>query len=428
MGLIDEITTVRFSGRHRLREIMVIAEVLEDPVRARLLVDGVERERQDLPARFELGDGAAVEVSAKGRTITDCAVVADGRRTQLTLAPDSLVRRYLRIADGHPAAEIARGIVFFVVIPILLVAGLARLINISLLERPLSAIGVSQPVDLPWAASWWFVPVAVVLLVLLGAEEDLRKAYRRFLAPVSGLAPASMAGPARAPAAGTSDGLATSSSSREPDAWDHRLDQWGRKVANFSRARFAGRHAGQELSVVFDFFDEPTHVRLLVDGEDRGNRSVPASFDLGDGAQLEANATQWAVLECAVVAGGIRTRLMSLDDQIERVHHRFFDAHPVIETVVRSVGAVVIVAAAILGAIDIYNLVLQWDVLRDLPLVGWLPRSIDLPIGLSWWQALLILGIPAIFEFDHDVRRSNRVFGPESKTISQVADRTPSAP
>ncbi len=60
MEPVDEITTVRFNGVHRLREITIIADVLEDPVRARLLEDGVERGRQDLPARFNLADGAAV--------------------------------------------------------------------------------------------------------------------------------------------------------------------------------------------------------------------------------------------------------------------------------------------------------------------------------------------------------------------------------
>lgn len=54
MELIDEITTVRFSGRQRLHEITVIAEVLEDPVRARLLVNGIERKRKNLPARFDI--------------------------------------------------------------------------------------------------------------------------------------------------------------------------------------------------------------------------------------------------------------------------------------------------------------------------------------------------------------------------------------
>lgn len=422
VGLIDEITTVRFSGRYRLREITVIAEVLEDPVRAKLLVDGVERERQDLPARFDLEDGAAVEVTAKGRTITDCAIVAGGRRIRLALASDSLTRRYLQIADGHPIGEITRGVVFFVVIPILLVAGLARLINVSLLERPLSAIGVSQPVDLPWPASWWFIPVAVVLLFLLGAEEDLRKVYLRFLTATTEPAIPPVTQP-MAQVSGTSSPLAATSSDREPGEWEQRLDRWGGKVEDFTRARFVGRHAGQELSVVFDFFAEPTHARLLVDGKDRGNRGVPATFDLDHGAQLEANATKWAVLECAVVAGGVRTRLTPLDDQIERFHHRFFDAHPVVETIVRSVGGLVILAAVILGAIDIYNLILHWDLIQDLPLIHRLPQSIDLPVGLSWWQALLVLVVPAVFEFDRDVRRSNTVFGPESKPTNQIPDR-----
>ncbi len=79
--------------------------------------------------------------------------------------------------------------------------------------------------------------------------------------------------------------------------------------------------------------------------------------------------------------------------------------------------------AAILGAIDIYNLVLHWEILRDLPLTGRLPRSIDLPIRLSWWQALLISVVPAVFEFDRDVRRTNKVFRPKVETTSQIPGR-----
>ncbi len=418
MGFIDDITTVRFSGRHSLRDMTVIAEVLEDPVRARLLIDGAERDRQDLPARFDLGDGAAVEVAAKGRTVTDCAVIDEDQRTSLALAPDSLARRYLRISDETAIGEIVRGIVFFVVIPVLFIAGLARLINVSALERPLSAIGVSQPVDLPWPASWWFVPLAVGLLFLLGVEEDIRKAYRHFLTATS----EPLASPVTGPVASTTTPLAASAPAREPDAWKRRFDRWGKTVEDITTSRFAGRHAGHALSVVFDFFDEPTHARLLIDGEDRGNKGVPATFDLGDGAKLDANATQRAVLECAVVAGGIRTRLTPLDDQTERFHHRFFDAHPVIEAIVRTVGIIVIVGAAILGAIDIYNLILHWDVLRDLPLNGWLPESIDLPIGLTWWQALLVSILPAVFAFDRDVRRSNEVFRPDTNPTEPTGE------
>jgi len=413
---IDEITTVRFTGRDRLRDITVIAEVLEDPVRARLLIDGVERDRQDLPARFDLGAGAVVEVAAKGRTVNDCAIVAGGQRTSLTLAPDSLARRYFHVNDDTALGEVVRGVVFVVIIPILFIAGLARLINVPALERPLSAIGVSQPVDLPWQASWWFIPLAVALLFLLGAEEDIRKAYRRFLTATT----ESVVLPATGSVAGTSVPLAASSPAREPDGWEQRFDRWGKAVEGITKSRFAGRHAGHELSVVFEFIDEPTHARLLVDGEDRGNKGVPATFDLGDGAKLEADATQWAVLECAVVVGGVRTRLTPLDDQTERIHHRFFDAHPVVETVVRTVGGIVIVVAAILGVIDIYNLVLHWDVLRDLSLIARLPRSIDLPIGLAWWQALLVSVIPAVFEFDRDVRRSNTVFRPDANPTDPV--------
>ena len=197
-------------------------------------------------------------------------------------------------------------------------------------------------------------------------------------------------------------------------------------IDEITTVQFSGRHGGHGLSVVFDFFDEPTHARLLIDGEDRGNKGVPATFDLGEGAKLDANATQWAVLECAVVAGGIRTRLTPLDDRTERFHHRFSDAHSVFEAIVQTVGIVVIVVAAILGAIDIANIILHWDVVRGLPLIGWLPESIDLPIGLTWWQALLVSVIPAVFPFDRDVRRSNEVFQPDinlTEPAGKVAGR-----
>ena len=107
--------------------------------------------------------------------------------------------------------------------------------------------------------------------------------------------------------------------------------------------------------MVFDFFDEPTHARLLVDGEDRGNRGVPATFDLGDGATLEADATGWAVTECALVAGGQRTRLTPLDDQVESRLGRFWSANPRLEPAVRVVGGAVIAVAAVLGLIDLSN-------------------------------------------------------------------------
>ena len=181
MRFIDEITTIRFAGRFRSCDIAVVAEVLEDPIRARLILDGTERDRQPLPSRFDLGDAAAVEVAASGRTVTDCAIVADGRRTSLTLAPDSLARRYLRFADEQPAARVGRVLLGWVVVPVLFLLGLSRLLNAAFLERPLSAIGVTQPVDLPLGAAWWYLPLAIALLLLLGAEATLRTSYRRFL-------------------------------------------------------------------------------------------------------------------------------------------------------------------------------------------------------------------------------------------------------
>jgi hypothetical protein len=130
------------------------------------------------------------------------------------------------------------------------------------------------------------------------------------------------------------------------------------------------------------------------------------------------------------VAGNQRTRLVPVDAATERAHDRFFAAHPVLEGMVRTVGGVVILLAGALGVIDLYNLAFRIggrivdnaDIPTDLPVVsqviGWLPHTIDLPIGLEWWQALLISAIPALFEFDRDVRRSNQVFGPGTREPS----------
>ena len=149
--------------------------------------------------------------------------------------------------------------------------------------------------------------------------------------------------------------------------------------------------------MVFDFFDEPTHARLRVDGEDCGNRGVPARFDLGDDTTLEADATDWAVTECAVVAGGQRTRLTPLDNQLESRLGRFWSNHLLLEPVVRVVGGAVIVVAGVLGLIDLYNQAIGWDILDWLTSRVTLLRPIDLPIGLAWWQALLVSVLPIAF-------------------------------
>lgn len=414
MSFIDEITTVRFAGRFRARDIAVVAEILEDPVRARLLVDGTERDRRNLPARFDLGDDASVEVAASGRTITDCAIVWEGQRTTLTLAPDSLTRRYLRFADGQLAARVAHGLLGWVVVPVLFLLGLSRLLNLAILERPLSVIGVSQPVDLPFGAAWWYVPLAIGLLVLLDADEKLRERYRRFLVATTE--------PVRAQPATSAPDPAPLAHAGPTAEWDARFDRWGSKVASFTQSRFTGQHAGHALSVVFDFFDEPTHVRLLVDGEDRGNRGVPARFDLGDGATLEADATSWAVLECAVVVGDQRTYLRPLDNHVESRLDQFWSTHPRLEPVVRVVGGVVILVAAVLGVIDFYNLAVGWGILDWLTSRVTLLQPINLPIGLAWWQALLVSVLPIAFEFDRDVRRSNKVFRPEANPPGPAGD------
>lgn len=413
MTFIDEITTVRFAGRFQARDITVVAEVLEDPVQARLLVDGTERDRGNLPARFDLGDGAVVEVAASGGTITDCAVVEEGQRTTLTLAPDSLTRRYLRFTDGQLAARVAQGLLGWVVVPVLFLLGLSRLLNVAILERPLSVIGVSQPVDLPFGAAWWYIPLAIGLLVLLDAEEKLRQRYRRFLVATTE--------PVRAQPATSAPDPASLDHAGPTDEWDARFDRWGSKVTAVTQSRFTGRHAAQDLSVVFDFFDEPTRARLLVDGEDRGNRGVPARFDLGDGATLEADATNWAVLECAVV-GDQRTRLRPVDNQVESRLDQFWSTHPRLEPVVRVIGGVVIVVAAVLGVIDFYNQAVGWGILDWLTSRVTLLQPIKLPIGLAWWQALLVSVLPIAFEFDRDVRRSNKVFRPEANPPGPAGD------
>ena len=232
MSFIDEITTVRFAGRFRSSAITVIAEVLEDPVRARLIRDGTERDRRALPARFELGDGTAVEVTASGRTITDCAIIADGQRTSLTLAPDSLARRYLRVADGQPAARLIQGLLGWVVVPVVFLLGLSRLLDVPILERPLSAIGVSQPIDPPLGAAWWYVPLAIGLLLLLDAEAKLRASYRRFLSATTE--------PARTRSAKATPAPSALSPTRPKAGWETRFDRWGSTVAAVTQSRFVG--------------------------------------------------------------------------------------------------------------------------------------------------------------------------------------------
>ena len=422
MGLVESIEKTHFIGSHRGQALDVTVDIFESPSRVWLTINGVRRERQDVPARFELGDGAHLRVDGKGMAVSECAIIEGDTRTGLELAPDSGIRRYVGWADVAPVAGAIRNGVFFVVIPVSALLGLAAFLNAGFLAGPLDAIGVSQPVDLPFPSSGWYIALAVGLLVGLGFEEDTRKAWRRHLAPSRQRV--SPAVDATVPATGTV-------ASGEKPAWGARLDHLGRKLdegwSATTTSRFTGRHAGRRVEVVFDYFDEPTHARLLVDGEDRGNKGVPARFDLGDGATLEAEATQWAVTECAIVTGDQRQRLQPVNAQVERWHDRYFTRHPRVETVVSTIGSVVIAVAGVLGLIDLYNTIMEvggrilGTLLDRTPLpdpipvistiVDWIPDRIDLPIGLTWWQAILIAAIPALFAFDRDVRRSNRRFG-----------------
>ncbi|HEV2529634.1 MAG TPA: hypothetical protein VGT61_14395 [Thermomicrobiales bacterium] len=441
VGFIESIEKTRFVGSHRGRALEVTVDIFESPMRVWLAIDGVRGERQDVPAQFDLGDGAVLSVEGKGVSISECAIVEDDVRTGLELAPDSGIRRYVRWADTKPLAGVVRNGVFFVAIPVLVLLAFSGLLLAPFMAGPLDAIGLGQPDDLPWPSwSWLYGVLAAGLLFGLGAEEDARKAWGRYLAPTRDrIVPSAPAGGDSA--AGSDAGRPIAGELNGKPEWEVRLDQVGGKIDRgwvaITTSRFTGRHAGRNLEVVFDFFDEPTHARLLIDGNDQGNKGVPARFDLGNGATLEAEATQWAVVECAVVTAESRVRLRPAEAQVERWHDRFFRRHPQLEALVGAIGAVVITLAGILGLIDLYNLVMRiggrilgrlvdrTPLPDEIPLVstvlGWLPDEITLPIALTWWQALLVAAIPALFAFDRDVRRSNRRFGTGRHELGSLA-------
>ncbi len=455
MGFIESVEKTRFIGRHAGRDLEVTVDIFESPMRVWLAIDGVQGVRHDVPARFELGDGAVLTVDGRNLTVSECAIVDGDLRTGLELAPDSGVRRYVRWADTAPLAERIRYGVFFVAIPVLMLLALSGLLLAPFMAGPLEAIGIGQPDDLPWPTwSWLYGGLAGILLFGLGAEEDARKAWGRHLVP-------SRQRLVRGEPAALPEETADSPARYGSAAWEARLNEAGQALdrgwnavassrvsqrieggwESFTTSRFTGRHAGRTLEVVFDFFDDPTQARLIVDGTERDKKGVPARFDLGDGATLEAEATAYAVMECAVVTADQRVRLQPVDDHVARWHERFFARHPRVESIIGAVGAVVIAVAGFLGLIDLYNaamtiggrfgdrLLERFQDIERVPylldVIDWLPDSIDLPIALSWWQAALVIVIPMLFTFDRDVRRSNRRFGAAQAGPVITADSVP---
>ncbi len=140
------------------------------------------------------------------------------------------------------------------------------------------------------------------------------------------------------------------------------LDRWD--VVN--RGRFEAAHDGHTWTVDVDFFDFSEQLRLYCDGIHVATRKSPARFEIGPGVRIEAAVGAFGMRKIELVEGAVSTTLAPAEGTAEAWRVGLARERPDLSRAIGVASFVVLVIAAVYGAIELIEL-----------------TGVDAPLGLS---------------------------------------------
>ena len=174
LGRWDLVSRGRFEARHREHVWTVDLDYFDFGEKLHLYRDGIEVEVQKSPARFELGQSAAIEASIGLLGMRQVDLVVEGEATTLTPVDGTAEAWRLRLARERPETSRLIGAISWAVLVVALVYEIPQLIGLvgSALGADLEA-----PFTLPGAANF-----ALGIAALAAAlERALRFKSNRWL-------------------------------------------------------------------------------------------------------------------------------------------------------------------------------------------------------------------------------------------------------
>ena len=120
-----------------------------------------------------------------------------------------------------------------------------------------------------------------------------------------------------------------------------RVEGWGVLV----RGQFEARHDGHLWTVDVDYLDFGEKLRLYRDGELFEVQKAPATFDVGDGATIEASMSMLGMRRVDLVDDGSSTTLTPVDGTLEAWRCRFDRERPELSRAVGALSWIVLVVA-----------------------------------------------------------------------------------
>ena len=113
----------------------------------------------------------------------------------------------------------------------------------------------------------------------------------------------------------------------------------------FSRGRFEASHDGHLWTVDLDYFDFGEKLHLYRDGLEVEVQKSPATFDLGEGARIEASMSLLGMRQVDLVVPGETTMLTPVDGTAEAWRLQLERERPALSRLVGVVSWAVLVVA-----------------------------------------------------------------------------------
>lgn len=115
------------------------------------------------------------------------------------------------------------------------------------------------------------------------------------------------------------------------------------------RSRFGIDHAGSRWDIDVNLFDPMERVALYRNGYQDRTQTLPAAFDLGDGAVIEVKASNYGLRRAhLILPGGVERQLIPARGSAEGWRADLERAHPVLSRVIAVVSVVVPLAVVVL--------------------------------------------------------------------------------
>ena len=166
------------------------------------------------------------------------------------------------------------------------------------------------------------------------------------------------------------------------------------------RSAYQIEHAGSTWTVDADYFDWNEKLRLYRDGALVETQASPATFEIGEGARIEAALAMYGMKRARLVVDGQRTQLVPMHGSIE--HHRatLKQEHPGWSRAI-SVTSFMVLVLALVIALPQY---VDW-----ITHAGWWPwgefnTPLTVPDGLA--NTLGVLGVLAGLERGASMRHN----------------------